>query len=241
MSIDEIITQISNLQSPISNDEDYILYPNPNYTPITDKLPDGTLVAYDEISDLWASQDMRIYAKTLSGKWIRKSVSYWKGFVYKPNNHSDYPRTNSHGKDVRVHWAVARAWLGPIPEGWEIDHIDGNNRNYNLSNLRLLPIWMNHRDGGFIKKLRHKKIDPGAFSQRNGRSGLRLRGEPNLYVRNMLLRFFKRMALFKSTNSDSAYNNLSHDALLRLLVSPEFTVSDPSARMDYDLTHHMEE
>ena len=207
MCIDEIIT---NYQRLTTNDQSgYILYPNRNYTPITDTLPDGTIVAYDDISDLWASQDMRIYAKSATGAWIKKTVAIWENFVPKPNNHSDYPHVaySVH----RAHWVVARAWLGNVPEGWEIDHIDGNNRNYNLSNLRLLPEGMNHRDGGFITKLRNKKINPSD------------------YARPFLLRFFKRMAEFKATNTETAYKNLSHDDLLRLLVEPEFTVVDPHA------------
>ena len=64
MCIDEIISQISNLQSPMSNEEEYILFPNPNYTPVTDTLPDGTLVAYDAVTDMWSTRDMRIYRKT---------------------------------------------------------------------------------------------------------------------------------------------------------------------------------
>lgn len=238
MSIDEIITSIRSLTP--DNDEDYILYPNPNYTPITDTLPDGTLVAYDAVTDMWSTRDMRIYRKATNGTWIKKFISVWEKFVRKENMHSRYPQVRATDKPHEAHLVTVRAWIGPVPPGYQTDHIDGNNRNFSIDNLRLLPTWMNHRDGGFIKKLRNKKIDPGAFSQRNGRSGLRLRGEPNLYVRNMLLRFFQRMALFKSTNPDYRYNTLSHDDLLRLLVEPEFKVEDPAKIMEYEMTHHME-
>ena len=217
MSIDEIITSIRSLTP--DKDDGYILFPNEHYTPITDTLPDGTLVAYDGVTDMWSTRDMRIYRKTSNGTWIKKFISVWDKFVRQENMHSRYPQVRAVDKPHEAHLVTARAWLGSIPEGWETDHIDGNNRNFSIDNLRLLPTWMNHRDGGFIKKLRHKKIDPGAFS------------------RPFLLRFFKRMALFKSTNSDSAYNTLSHDDLLRLIVEPEFKVEDPAKIMEYEMTH----
>jgi len=217
LSIDEVITRIRT-HAPDS-DEEYILYPNRNYTPITDTLPDGTLVAYDEVTDLWSTRDMRIYRKLPNGTWIKKYISVWDKFVRQENMHSRYPQVRAADQPHEAHLVAARAWLGPVPPGYQADHIDGNNRNFSIDNLRLLPTWMNHRDGGFIKKLRHKKIDPTMFS------------------RPFLLRFFKRMALFKSTNPDYQYTNLSHDALLRLLVEPEFKVEDPSKIMEYELTH----
>ena len=222
MSIDEIITQISNLHSPMSNEEEYILYPNPNYTPITDTLPDGTLVAYDVVTDMWSTRDMRIYRKANNGTWIKKFISVWEKFVRKENMHSRYPQVRATDKPHEAHLVTVRAWMGTVPSGYQADHIDGNNRNFSIDNLRILPTWMNHRDGGFINKLRNKKINPTDFA------------------RPFLLRFFKRMAEFKATNTETAYKNLSHDDLLRLLVSPEFQVHNPADIMDYDLTRHME-
>lgn len=42
------------------------------------------------------------------------------------------------GKPTRVtiHRVVAECWLGPRPEGYEIDHIDRNSHNNHYSNLR---------------------------------------------------------------------------------------------------------
>ena len=206
MCIDEIISQISNLQSPMSNEEEYILYPNPNYTPVTDTLLDGTLVALDPLSELWCTQNEKVYDKRPNGLWFKKKVSYWDNFVRHENYHSRYPHVDKCGRTFIVHSVVARAWLGLTPKDFQSDHIDGNYRNFKLSNLRLLPIWMNHRDAGFIRKLRHKKIDP------------------TYYARPYLLRFFKRMAEFKATNPRCRYDHLSHKDLLRLIVEPEFKV-----------------
>jgi hypothetical protein len=49
----------------------------------------------------------------------------------------------------RVHQLVAEAFIGPRPEGHDVDHIDGNTRNNSLANLRYLPLSENraHRHG----------------------------------------------------------------------------------------------
>jgi hypothetical protein len=39
---------------------------------------------------------------------------------------------------IRVHRLVAMAWIGNIPKGMCINHIDGNKRNNNLSNLEIV-------------------------------------------------------------------------------------------------------
>lgn len=45
---------------------------------------------------------------------------------------------NLNGKHFLVHRAVWEAFNGPIPEGYDIDHIDGNPKNNNLSNLQAI-------------------------------------------------------------------------------------------------------
>lgn len=39
-------------------------------------------------------------------------------------------------KRVMIHIAVAECWLGPKPEGLEVDHIDRNTHNNHYTNLR---------------------------------------------------------------------------------------------------------
>lgn len=203
-------------------DKNFIIYPNPDYTPVTDMLADGTLIAHDEVSGNWSTRTGCIYRKGSNGAWIKKNISIWDKYVRRPNNHSRYPQISGYRKPIDVHAVVARAWLGPIPAGYQVDHIDGNNKNNCVDNLRLVPTWLNHRDGGFIKKLRNQGINPTYYAVR------------------FLLRFFERMAEYKTTHSVSEYTNLTRKELLKLLVEPEFTVGDPSERMEYEMTHHCE-
>ena len=209
----------------VYNKEKSILYPNPDYKPITDSLDDGTVVALDLESKIWATDDDRLFKLSDLGDWVPVPIYCYPDFVRKSNTHSTYPvidYRNHRGTPYHPHNIVARAWLGATPKGYEVDHINGDRQDCTLANIRLVPIWLNHRDGGYLTKLRNQGIDP------------------TYYANKFLLRFFERMTEFKATHSRYVYVNLDRTALLKLLVTPEFTVGNPHARMEYEMTHHME-
>ncbi len=209
----------------VYNKEKFILYPNPDFKPITDTLDDGTVVALDLESKIWATDDDRLFKLSDLGDWVPVPIYCYPDFVRKSNTHSTYPvidYRNHRGTPYHPHNIVARAWLGATPKGYEVDHINGDRQDCTLANIRLVPIWLNHRDGGYLTKLRNQGIDP------------------TYYANKFLLRFFERMTEFKATHSRYVYVNLDRTALLKLLVTPEFTVGNPHARMEYDMTHHME-
>ena len=103
---------------------------------------------------------------------------------------------------------------GEIKPGETIDHIDGNTLNNNIRNLRAVTDAINRRDGGFLRKLRHKGIRPELFS-------------------GALLGYYERMAVFKETHTQYEYERLTRDDLMRLLVGPQFTIVRPSIVDDF--------
>jgi hypothetical protein len=58
---------------------------------------------------------------------------------------SKYPKMSVNNKTVSVHKFVWEQAHGKVPKGYTIDHIDGNEYNNKLSNLRLLPKHKNKR------------------------------------------------------------------------------------------------
>lgn len=203
--------------------KNYLSYPNPEFVPTVDSLPDGTLVAYDAASQLWATFETgQIFQKDANSNWTQQHPCGCTPIVRRPNRHSQYPLIWRGNTTITIHVIVARAWIGGIPKGWHVDHIDGNKFDVAVRNLRILPAWLNHRDGGFLRKLRHKKIDPTMFAQA------------------VLLEYFERMAAYKAEHSQSSYAKLSRKELLQLMVGPKFTVGDPGEQMEYEMTHHME-
>ena len=200
----------------------YILYPNPAFQPRTDHLPDGTPVAYDAQTDLWATfASGLIYRHEPDGTWTRKHLIGCTPIVPTPNRHSQYPLVHVDGQrsPVTVHSIVTRAWIGPIPCGWQIDHIDGDIRNASVLNLRILPPWLNHRDGGFLRKLRHRKIEIPVILWLHSHRIPKGQPKRDLFIRDLFLRFFDRLAAYRATHTPTQYTRLSRPDLLALFTA----------------------
>ncbi len=130
-------------------------------------------------------------------------------FRCKSNKHTHggvYPTMRNHAHKY-CHVLMAITFLRKPRDGEQVDHINGNNSDFALSNLRIVPMEINNRDGGFLRKLRNKSINPTYYSA------------------PFLLRFFDRMAEYKRTHTHYQYARLTHDELLTMLVGPEFIIN----------------
>ena len=85
----------------------------------------------------------------------RKPMYYWAGTAhelakyYDPsdaNGHNGYIRISRDNVVVYLHRWIWEQIFGSIPEGWEIDHINGIKTDNRLDNLRCIPQGLNKRN-----------------------------------------------------------------------------------------------
>ena len=104
-----------------------------------------------------------------------------------------------HRMGILASHAVYCAWRHEIPAGMTIDHINGVTTDNDFRNLRCVSNEINNRDGGFLRKLRNKGINPPEIR------------------RPYLLRYFDRMAFLKENIPRHRYNHLDRADLMTIL------------------------
>ena len=102
--------------------------------------------------------------------------------------------------------AVYLAWIGPMQPGMTIDHINGCSTDNRFENLRLVTNAVNNRDGGFLRKLRNKGINPATVQKA------------------YLLRYFDRMAKLKASVTIYRYKHLTKQQLHDILYGEEIFI-----------------
>lgn len=77
------------------------------------------------------------YSVTLCGKVVGKRGSILKP-VPKGNGYITFSRSNGYGnpQQTLLHRFMWEYWVGPIPEGYTIDHINGDKADNRLHNLQ---------------------------------------------------------------------------------------------------------
>ena len=110
-------------------------------------------------------------------------------------------------------------FVGPIPEGYTIDHIDGNTFNNAITNLRAVSKAINSRDGGFMRKLRNNGYNVALFP-------------------GIILAGYDRMAKWKATHTVRQYRNLRGDELLQVFLGPLYVVNSSAYDIDRERNRH---
>ena len=109
------------------------------------------------VKTLYCTRDGRFYVHYADG-WHKQKPSFNPG----KQNHqggSAYPEMRNFGNKL-CHHLMTHAWLGPLPEGKERDHLNGNKLDWNILNLRYLTHPENIDWGKRLKQLRRLGINP---------------------------------------------------------------------------------
>lgn len=75
------------------------------------------------ILDFWCDEEGGVYDNKGVKKEIKQTVRYTNTFVG--------------GKSRAVHRLIVETWLGEIPKGMQVNHIDGNRQNNSVRNLEI--------------------------------------------------------------------------------------------------------
>lgn len=145
---------------------------------------------------------VRVYPN--GNKVLVNATTINKGYEY-VHGKADYRQFKhafGRGKHICVSHAVWMADGRSIPEGMTMDHINGCTTDNRIENLRCIDNATNNRDGGFLRKLRNKGINPVAID------------------RTHLLRYYARMAKIKEAISRWRYRCLTFDQLRSILYLP---------------------
>ena len=86
-------------------------------------------------------------------------------FKSKRNVHSDYPKLQHYLGNARVHMLMALTWLGPIPAGHVVDHLNGDIFDWSLDNLQYVTPQENHKRARLLQVLRSIGRNPKKMSR----------------------------------------------------------------------------
>ena len=127
------------------------------------RLVDGTLVKLcPTAKPLYCSRDGRFFsvhnAVLTDDGWILHQLKpAWSPAMAHFKRGSCYPSMRQYGL---CHHLIAHVWLGPLPEGKERDHLDGNKLNWSADNLQYVTPAENRRRARILRDLRASGLDP---------------------------------------------------------------------------------
>lgn len=144
---------------------------------------------------LYCSRDGRFFVRKKDG-WSKQeahfSPSNRAGICATTGTYrrgSCYPTMQNFGSKL-CHHLMAHAWLGPRPEGFEADHINGNKENWTADNLQWVTTKENIRRAKIMRKLRKMGIDPKIIYTRNLKGIYSLEEAPLNYFTDRLPEVF---------------------------------------------------
>ena len=148
----------------------------------------------------------KVQAKVNETTYVNSKIAY---NAKRKQRYLHFTHAFGRSKQILATHAVWMAAGRTIPVGMTLDHIDGCTTNNYIGNLRCVSGEINSRDGGFLRMLRNRKINPACIE------------------RAYLLRYFDRMAEIKAHISEYRYRKLTKEQLRSILFLPDEELQPP--------------
>ena len=148
----------------------------------------------------------KVQAKVNETTYVNSKIAY---NAKRKQRYLHFTHAFGRSKQILATHAVWMAAGRTIPVGMTLDHIDGCTTNNYIGNLRCVSGEINSRDGGFLRMLRNRKINPACID------------------RAYLLRYFDRMAGIKAHISEYRYRKLTKEQLRSILFLPDEELQPP--------------
>ena len=148
----------------------------------------------------------KVQAKVNETTYVNSKIAY---NAKRKQRYLHFTHAFGRSKQILATHAVWMAAGRTIPIGMTLDHIDGCTTNNYIGNLRCVSGEINSRDGGFLRMLRNRKINPACIE------------------RAYLLRYFDRMAEIKAHISEYRYRKLTKEQLRSILFLPDEELQPP--------------
>lgn len=132
--------------------------------------------------------DGRIYWKNFYNESQTRSVMIGDVAGYSKPDDRGYLRVQVAGKMLRVHRVIWEMHNGCIPEGMEIDHVNGIKSDNSIENLRVVPSSVNSKNKS-IYKSNKTGVCGVELVKKNGKFRASIRVKGKLHFRGEYLSF----------------------------------------------------
>ena len=112
---------------------------------------EGLCLAHAQGTPFWLSEKGDVFIRYANGRWHKRIVDTCARKSYNTRTLNGvirgktYPGVTYKGVHYRVHILMALAWIGSIPAGWEVDHLNGDINNWTRDNIRIVTVEENYR------------------------------------------------------------------------------------------------
>ena len=149
--------------------KEYYCYPREGFVPEV-CTHEGISLAHAQGTPFWLSEKGDVFIHYANGRWNRRTVDTCARKNYNTRTPNGvirgriYPGVTYQSVHYRVHILMALAWIGTIPAGWEVDHLNGDINNWTRDNIRIVTVAENYRCARYLRVMRQCEFDPSIFT-----------------------------------------------------------------------------